>query len=145
MCQVLAYSDAPGREILVSELMRGSVLDALRLLGDEKRLPKARALRWATELARGMAYLHSRRPPVLHRDLKPGNLLLDGARSVKITDFGLAKIRSDAPGLSDGAPGLEQRTGPMDDSTADMTGTTGSYSCRADLPLINRDDAATAT
>ena len=56
---LLAYSDAPGKEILVSELMRGSVLDRLRVLGDGRYLQKPKALRWATELCRGMAYLHS--------------------------------------------------------------------------------------
>jgi len=113
ICNLLAYSDSPGKEILVSELLRGSVLDALRL---ESALPRPRALRWAEELARGMAYLHSRSPPVLHRDLKPGNLLLDAAGSVKIADFGLATIRPQATAAS--GPG---------DAAADLTGTTGSY------------------
>lgn len=114
---LLAYSDAPGKEILVSELMRGSVLDRLRVLGDGRYLQKPKALRWATELCRGMAYLHSRRPPVLHRDLKPGNLLLDSNDSIKITDFGLATIR---------VASTETKS-PGPDSPEDLTGTTGSF------------------
>jgi serine/threonine protein kinase len=114
---LLAYSDAPGKEILVSELMRGSVLDRLRVLGDGRYLQKPKALRWATELCRGMAYLHSRRPPVLHRDLKPGNLLLDSNDSIKITDFGLATIR---------VASTESKS-PGPDSPEDLTGTTGSF------------------
>ena len=114
---LLAYSDAPGKEILVSELMRGSVLDRLRVLGDGRYLQKPKALRWATELCRGMAYLHSRRPPVLHRDLKPGNLLLDSNDSIKITDFGLATIR---------VASTESKS-PGPDQPEDLTGTTGSF------------------
>ena len=78
-----------------------------------------RALRWATEIARGMAYLHSCKPPVLHRDLKPGNLLLDGSGSCRISDFGLATFRADNRASSpDGGPG---------ESFSDLTGATGSY------------------
>jgi serine/threonine protein kinase len=53
----------------------------------------AMQLSMALDMARGMAYLHSQCPPLLHRDLKTPNLLLginDGVRCVKITDFGLA-------------------------------------------------------
>ena len=64
-----------------------------------------------------MAYLHSRRPPVLHRDLKPGNLLLDSNDSIKITDFGLATIR---------VASTESKS-PGPDSPEDLTGTTGSF------------------
>lgn len=52
------------------------------------------ALRWSEETARGMLYLHTRQPPIIHRDLKSGNLLLDAHWRVKISDFGLARIRS---------------------------------------------------
>lgn len=41
--------------------------------------------------AQGMVYLHSRY--VMHRDLKTANLLIDGARGVKIADFGLARVK----------------------------------------------------
>ena len=64
-----------------------------------------------------MAYLHSRRPPVLHRDLKPGNLLLDSNDSIKITDFGLATIR--VASTETKSPGPE--------TPEDLTGTTGSF------------------
>ena len=42
----------------------------------------------------GMAYLHNRTPPILHRDLKSANLLIDTAMStIKVADFGLARTR----------------------------------------------------
>lgn len=41
--------------------------------------------------AQGMVYLHGRR--IMHRDLKTANLLIDGTRSVKLADFGLALVK----------------------------------------------------
>jgi len=68
---------------------------------------------YAQQLAQGMNYLHTCRPPIIHRDLKPANLLIDFSGTLKITDFGLAKIR----------PNPEQR----EQDQFLMTGETGSY------------------
>jgi len=54
--------------------------------------PNELILRVASGAARGIAYLHSRNPPILHRDLKSANLLLDASFHVKIADFGLSTI-----------------------------------------------------
>lgn len=56
-------------------------------------IDRATALRWATETARGMSYLHSRSPPIAHRDLKSGNLLVDEDWHIKVSDFGLAQAK----------------------------------------------------
>ena len=49
--------------------------------------------RIALEIAKGVNYLHSFDPPILHRDLKSLNILLDKNMSVKIADFGWARLR----------------------------------------------------
>ena len=53
-----------------------------------------RAVSLACDVARAMIYLHSKQPPVIHRDLKPRNLLLDRAWKLKVCDFGLAACPS---------------------------------------------------
>ena len=48
----------------------------------------------AVGAARGMTYLHGGKPPVLHRDLKSANLLLDDSYTTKVADFGLSRIKA---------------------------------------------------
>ena len=47
----------------------------------------------ARDCARGMSYLHSRSPSVVHHDLKPANLLVDANWTVKVCDFGMARLK----------------------------------------------------
>ena len=64
-------------------------------------LPFYLRYRMAEDCVLGMAYLHSLSPPVLHRDLKTLNLLVDENWRVKIADFGLSRIKAHAGTLVD--------------------------------------------
>ena len=114
ICLLLAYSTTEGKEVMISELMKCSLLDVFKAhLIQGTRMPLKQQVLYAHQLAQGMNYLHTCKPVVLHRDLKPANLLIDNAGTLKISDFGLAKVRSKLPGQLD-----EKYT---------MTGETGSY------------------
>ena len=70
-----------------------------RSLGDlPKPLPVGTAVRLFRGLASGVGYAHGR--GVVHRDLKPLNVLLTGDLSPKITDWGLAKVKTASSGRS---------------------------------------------
>lgn len=88
----------PSKVSIVTELMaRGNVRDLL-LRKDKAgfaRLDWNLRQQWALDTARGMAYLHSLDPPIIHRDLKTTNLLVDRGMNVKICDFGLSRFRSE--------------------------------------------------
>lgn len=56
-----------------------------------KRLSWPRLLSMALDGAKGMLYLHTRQPPVAHRDLKSANLLVDSHWHVKVADFSLSR------------------------------------------------------
>jgi serine/threonine protein kinase len=49
------------------------------------------------DIAKGIQYLHSCDPPIIHGDIKPSNILLDHSFSAKIADFGLARLKNLSP------------------------------------------------
>eukprot|EP00892_Ulva_mutabilis_P004252 jgi/Ulvmu1/2199/UM013_0045.1 len=75
--------------LMVSELLPFSLLQVLYDMPNIP-LPIAKCTSIAVDIARAFCYLHTRIPQVIHRDLKPQNVLLDRAWKVKLCDFGLA-------------------------------------------------------
>src|SRR5581483_9831698 len=82
---IYTAGEVDGHPFLVSELVRGQTLAEL-----QKPVPWEEALRIGQALCRGVAAAH--RQGVLHRDIKPGNLMLQHDGEVKILDFGLATL-----------------------------------------------------
>lgn len=72
----------------VMELVTGR---SLREVMHESRLAPAEALRIAIQVCRGIEHAHQR--SVIHRDVKPENVLIDAAGTAKVADFGLAGMR----------------------------------------------------
>ena len=87
-------SNPPQLAIVTEYLHRGSLFDVIGRARDKGpgSLPWARKLQMAIDVAVGMAFLHSNEPPVLHRDLKSSNLLVDRNMNVKICDLGLGRM-----------------------------------------------------
>jgi len=80
---------------LLQELAVCNLTQAIK----SRDIPPARVVDWTMQIAQGMDYLHTGAPqPIIHRDLKPGNVLLFEDGSLKISDFGLSRVR----GLNDG-------------------------------------------
>ncbi|KAJ9135967.1 hypothetical protein P3X46_033085 [Hevea brasiliensis] len=50
------------------------------------------AVRFALDIARGLNYLHENKPPIIHRDLEPSNILRDDSGHLKVADFGVSKL-----------------------------------------------------
>lgn len=67
---LLAYSTTENYECLISELMKCSLLDVFKShMVQGTRMKHKTQIIYATQLSRGMAYLHSCKPPIIHRDL----------------------------------------------------------------------------
>ncbi|MEO8718335.1 MAG: serine/threonine-protein kinase [Burkholderiales bacterium] len=75
---------------MAMEYIEGAELRTLLL--PAKPLPVPRALSIAAQMAEGLAYAHER--GVVHRDIKPANIMVPESGAVKITDFGIARMRS---------------------------------------------------
>jgi len=73
--------------IIITELMKS---DLSILVQSKEKIEWKERIQMATDIARGMTYLHNMEPPMVHRDLKTGNCLVDEYRRVKISDFGTA-------------------------------------------------------
>ncbi|XP_057831140.1 probable serine/threonine-protein kinase SIS8 isoform X1 [Cryptomeria japonica] len=86
-----AVTRPPNLSILTEFLPRGSLYKLLHrpnIQIDEKR-----RLRMALDVAKGMNYLHTSNPTIVHRDLKSPNLLVDKNWNVKVCDFGLSRLK----------------------------------------------------
>lgn len=96
----LACIEEAGELAMVLELLSGRTLRSL--LGQRDRLPWGEAVSVVSQIAAALAAAHGQRPPIIHRDLKPENIMvLDGgpgdagatrAGTVKVMDFGIAKV-----------------------------------------------------
>ncbi|KAL6657222.1 hypothetical protein ACP70R_005002 [Stipagrostis hirtigluma subsp. patula] len=84
-------SDSDHNKLLVYEYMlRGSLENHLFRRGTQP-LPWATRVGIAADVARGLAFLHGQESPVIFRDLKSSNVLLDADHRAKLSDFGLAR------------------------------------------------------
>src|SRR6185503_13002082 len=94
VCRVYDVGEYRGEHFLSMEFVRGEELSSLlKRIG---RLPQDKAIDVARQLCAGLAAVHDR--GVLHRDLKPQNIMLDERGEVRITDFGIAALASEVSG-----------------------------------------------
>ncbi len=86
------------RDYLVMDYVPGKDLRTLMLEARQEGrfLMEIEVLSWASQLCDALTYLHSQEPPILHRDIKPGNLKVTPSGLLKLVDFGLVKLL--APG-----------------------------------------------
>ena len=87
---VIEYFSEDDSQFLVMELVQGK--DLAQLLTDRQSpFPLEDILIWTDQLLDALDYLHTFKPPIFHRDLKPHNLKLTSRGKIKLLDFGIAK------------------------------------------------------
>jgi serine/threonine-protein kinase len=84
---VIDAGEDDGRPYIVFEYIEGRTLK--RRIQDEGRLPIDEAVAYAIEIGRGLIAAHARK--LVHRDVKPQNVLIDPDGRAKVTDFGIAR------------------------------------------------------
>ncbi len=93
IANIFDYGEDAGSAYLVMELVPGESLS--RLLEREKKLSEEKVLDIIAQTSRALGAAHSR--GLVHRDIKPGNLLITPEGKVKITDFGIARVGDQVP------------------------------------------------
>lgn len=63
----------------------------LSVLKEQGAQPQDTVVEWGRQLADALSYLHSMNPPIIYRDMKPANIMLNDRGDVKLIDFGTAK------------------------------------------------------
>lgn len=84
------YFAEGGKQFIVMEYVDGATLEDM-LLRRGRPFDEAQALPWLAQLCSALAYLHSRVPPLIYRDLKPQNVMVDRNGLVKLIDFGITR------------------------------------------------------
>jgi len=87
-----ACTQPPNLSIVTEYLPKMSLYDVLKT----EPLAWGRKISIANQAAAGILYLHHRKPPIVHRDIKSDNFLIGLDYSVKVCDFGLARFRTNA-------------------------------------------------
>jgi eukaryotic-like serine/threonine-protein kinase len=94
-----------GRQYLAMEFVRGEDLE--EVIKRQRVIPEQQVLTWADQIGDVLEYLHNHKPePIIFRDMKPSNVMIEPDGNVKLIDFGIAKVFQHAQrGTQIGTPG----------------------------------------
>jgi len=101
--KIYAFFAENGRFYLVMEYIQGETLESFvtreddtgQLVVPTRRLPQEEIVRYTIQVCRILEYLHSQARPVVHGDIKPGNLILEAQLGeIRLVDFGTASVQA---------------------------------------------------
>ena len=125
VANVYDYGEEKGSAYLVMELVPGQPLSSI--LEKEKVLSPERTLRIIAQTAAALSAAHAQ--GLVHRDVKPGNLIITPTGRVKVTDFGIARLADQVPLTATGqVMGTAQYLAPEQATGQQATGSSDLYS-----------------
>ena len=119
ICTIDELGEHDGQPFIVMELLEGRTI---KHLVEEGPLPAARVIDLTIQVAEALDAAHRR--GIIHRDIKPANLFVTHGDRVKVLDFGLAKLATDAPSPAVAAPSAPTLTGIIYAPDLTRTGST---------------------
>ena len=97
------HFSVPGKgQYLVMDFVEGKSLEEL-LAERGGPLGEAEALPWIRQVCDALTYLHTRTPPIIHRDIKPQNIIVTAEGRAMLVDFGISKVYDPTKGTTVGA------------------------------------------
>ena len=125
IANVFDYGEEEGSAYLVMELVPGQPLSSI--IEHEQVLSPDRTLSMMAQTARALSVAHAQ--GLVHRDIKPGNLLITPEGRVKVTDFGIARLADQVPLTQTGqVMGTAQYLAPEQATGQTATGSSDIYS-----------------
>ncbi|MEE2570091.1 serine/threonine protein kinase [Pseudarthrobacter sp. J64] len=125
IANVFDYGEEEGSAYLVMELVPGQPLSSI--IEHEQVLSPDRTLSMIAQTARALSAAHEQ--GLVHRDIKPGNLLITPDNKVKVTDFGIARLADQVPLTQTGqVMGTAQYLAPEQATGQTATGSSDIYS-----------------
>jgi eukaryotic-like serine/threonine-protein kinase len=118
ICTIYGIEEHGGEPFIVMELLEGGTLRNRMAVSEPKTIPVLELLDIATQVSNGLQVAHDK--DIIHRDIKPANIFLTKQGTVKILDFGLAKLaaREDVAGRDPAEASLERRPSTSEKSAA---------------------------
>jgi len=95
MPRVRAYFIEGNAQYMVMDFIPGrSLAEALKAAQERLKspIPESNLLKWANQICTALSYLHEQNPPIVHRDVKPENIIVGENDQAYLVDFGIAKI-----------------------------------------------------
>ena len=86
--QVYDYIEADGESIIVMDYIEGKTLE--QCLEDGMRMKQKDIIKWGIQLCSAVEYLHSQKPPLIHGDIKPANVMRKPDGTICLIDFNIA-------------------------------------------------------
>ena len=83
---------------IIEDYIEGETLASI--LESNGAQPQELVIKWAMQLCEALEYLHTRKPPIIYRDMKPANVMVKPDGNIKIIDFGIAREYKES-GLAD--------------------------------------------
>lgn len=78
---------------IIEDYIEGETLSTI--LEENGPQPQEAVIDWAKQICEALEYLHTRKPPIIYRDMKPGNVMLKPDGNIKVIDFGIAREYKD--------------------------------------------------
>ena len=83
---IIEYTDVI---YIVEDYIEGETLSSI--LDEQGAQPQELVIEWGMQICEALEYLHTRKPPIIYRDMKPANVMLKPDGNIKIIDFGIAR------------------------------------------------------